>query len=477
MSQYLRFEITLITLMTFFIMILQGWAQQPSNQFRGAERKQRHQEIFSRILRHDKNKDGKVTRDEWSGPRQIFARFDKDGNKVLTREEVNSYQGSRPLPASEPKGSSSVILSDVIGNESMSIRIARYQAFATTKPLPGDIAPGFELDDPEGNRISLVELLKTKPVVIETGSYTCPVFRGKHRKIASLQDEFADKVHFLVLYGREAHARSGKYKDIHPPKNLDQRITLAKKVAEEIKISMPIAIDNIDNKVSLAYGGLPNCGYIIGQDGHVFFKMPWIHEGLLREPLEVLLNQGGKGGEKPQRFATGNTLPSGRSSSKKGGPRRRGKMTRGSENKKTPLTGENAPLVIPKGYESKIVWTTDFNAARKLAHKSGMLLFVKFYFNGCPVCEAMDKGPLKSLDIVALSRKYVGVKVDITTDDGEKIAKQYDVIGTPVFVILSADGAETIVHHSGPADIETMKKFLEGGLTANRPVVQKDQTQ
>ena len=45
--------------------------------------------------RDDRNKDGKVTKEEFSGPPQLFQRLDRNGDGVLTREEI---EGTAPQP-------------------------------------------------------------------------------------------------------------------------------------------------------------------------------------------------------------------------------------------------------------------------------------------------------------------------------------------------------------------------------------------
>ena len=50
--------------------------------------------IVERILRHDKNGDGKVTKEEFNGNERVFIRFDKDSDGVLSKEEISS-QGRR----------------------------------------------------------------------------------------------------------------------------------------------------------------------------------------------------------------------------------------------------------------------------------------------------------------------------------------------------------------------------------------------
>ena len=429
--------------------------------------------MLQRLKRHDKNGDGKIAKEEWGGPDRMFKRFDRDSNGFISQKEMASAKGRRrPSDDGRRSGVKPIGDADVIGNQSLSKRMARYEAFPAAKPAPGELAPMFVLKDLKGNTVSLGELLKTKPVVVETGSCTCPVFRRSHAKVESLRKEFDDKFHFVVLYGREAHAGSGNYADIKPPKTLPQRIVLAEKVAKEVSITVPVAVDDLNNKVSMAYGGLPNSGYLIGQDGRVFFKMPWINEKLLRDPIEALLDRGGDAGTDPPKFATGGTLPSGGRGKRNAWSRR---TNQGTPPKRDPSSSpglpsseelRDAPVKIPAGSENKIVWGEDLPAAKKLAATAKVPVLVKFHFEGCPLCAAMEHGPLQDASVVSLSRKFVAAEVDITTDAGEKIADAYDVVGTPVFVLLGADGVE-LARHSGPADVVTLTKLL-GSVLDNR---------
>ena len=437
-------------------------AEERAKPSRDQQMKQRGK-FKERILKHDKNKDGKITKAEWGGPEKFFSRLDKNSDGTITEEELTFGRSGKGR--GKGKGKSGEKLTDVIGNESMSKRMAKYTAFPEAKPAPGDMAPLFELKDINGKTVSLAELLKTKPVIIETGSCTCPIFRRRHPKVEAFRKEYADKVHFVVLYGREAHAGSGKFEDIQPPKTIEQRIKLAKKIAKEISINAPVAVDDINNKVTLSYGSLPNCGYIIGQDGRVFFKMPWIHEGYLDEPLKKLLSMKGQGGEHPPSFETGATRPTQGRQSKNN--RKKSPNKNNNTKNKTTTEFKNAPVKIPQGSKLKIVWASGvLSDAIKIAAKAKVPVLLKFHFDGCPLCIAMDKGPLVDTKVVALSRKFVGVKVDIVTDAGQKTGDNYKVIGTPAFVILSPDGSE-LSRHLGPADAKTMQQFLQDALQNN----------
>ena len=242
-------------------------------------------------------------------PERFFRRLDADGNGVLDKKEFQNGWGrqGRNSDKIRTRGKSR---SNGREEATRSSRLTRFEVFPTQKPRLGEVAPEVELRDLQGKRVVLSELLKTKPVVIETGSYTCPVFRNRHASIEKLVKEFGDQVHLLVLYGKEAHPGSGRFEEIQQPKQNDERIELAQKAAQELAIDVPVLTDDVNNLVTTAYGGLPNCGLIIGQDGRVFHKLAWIHPTLLREPLTALLKMGGSGGPKPAVFPVGGNHPS-----------------------------------------------------------------------------------------------------------------------------------------------------------------------
>ena len=84
---------------------------------------------------------------------KFFERADSDGSNSLSEEELKKMLTS---------------LSSFGANS----RMSRFQNFPQTKPAIGQPAPQFELRSLEGEAYSLAELLKSKPVVIEFGSFT-----------------------------------------------------------------------------------------------------------------------------------------------------------------------------------------------------------------------------------------------------------------------------------------------------------------
>ena len=91
---------------------------------------------------------------------------------------------------------------------------------------------------------------------------------------------YKGKVDFRVVYVREAHPEDGwqmpanrqqgvVYND---PKTAKEREAVASACAAGLKISIPIVLDGMDNKVEAAYAGWPDRIYIVGKDGKIAFQ-------------------------------------------------------------------------------------------------------------------------------------------------------------------------------------------------------------
>jgi hypothetical protein len=99
-------------------------------------------------------------------------------------------------------------------------------------------------------------------------------------------EKYADQVTFLVVYIREAHPEDGWVLNINresdiafaDPENDAQRQEAAASCAINLKIRMPVVVDEVYDKIASAYGALPDRLYLIGTDGRVAFQGepgPW----------------------------------------------------------------------------------------------------------------------------------------------------------------------------------------------------------
>ena len=89
-----------------------------------------------------------------------------------------------------------------------------------------------------------------------------------------------DKVEFLAVYIREAHAADGWVLESNPrasivvPQhtNQNERLAASQKFCEMLKPSYPLLVDEFDDHVTQAYSATPNRLYIIDRDGKVAYK-------------------------------------------------------------------------------------------------------------------------------------------------------------------------------------------------------------
>lgn len=95
-----------------------------------------------------------------------------------------------------------------------------------------------------------------------------------------LHAQYKGKADFKVVYVREAHPEDGWQVPanqrqgviVKQPKTAGEREEVASACAANLKITIPILIDGMDNQVEAAYAGWPDRIYIVGKDGKVFYR-------------------------------------------------------------------------------------------------------------------------------------------------------------------------------------------------------------
>lgn len=56
------------------------------------------------------------------------------------------------------------------------------------------------------------------------------------------------------------------------PRSTAERESVATKCCSALNISMPLVVDEIDDRIGHAYSGMPDRLYIVGRDGKVVYK-------------------------------------------------------------------------------------------------------------------------------------------------------------------------------------------------------------
>lgn len=95
-----------------------------------------------------------------------------------------------------------------------------------------------------------------------------------------MSQKYAGRVDFLVVYIREAHPEDGwvvtmnrsENIKVDDPTSTEERADVAASCALQLKIGMPVVVDEIDDAVASAYGALPDRLYLIGLGGLIAFQ-------------------------------------------------------------------------------------------------------------------------------------------------------------------------------------------------------------
>jgi peroxiredoxin len=149
-------------------------------------------------------------------------------------------------------------------------------------PAVGEPAPDFELADLDGNCVRMMDLLG-RPVVLEFGSYTCPIFSDRVPAMEQLAHQHPEAT-FLVIYVREAHP--GEIQSAH--RTLAEKRSAAHKLALEEALSRRVLVDSLDGATHRAYGGAWNPVYVINANGRVVMRQTWNHPADVAAALQAL---------------------------------------------------------------------------------------------------------------------------------------------------------------------------------------------
>jgi Iodothyronine deiodinase len=190
------------------------------------------------------------------------------------------------------------------------IRKLLNERFTLTGPRPGDFAPDFKLHKPDGGLVRASELWARKPVLLMTGSLSCPIFRASTDPRRALREKYGGRVEFVVVYVIEAHPsdRPNPYTppggkgflglankadgiEVRAAATYEERLANARKCQAALGIKSIIAVDTLDNPVWEAYGSSPNCAYLIAKGGKVIVQQGLFHAEDMEPAIKKLLGE------------------------------------------------------------------------------------------------------------------------------------------------------------------------------------------
>lgn len=151
-------------------------------------------------------------------------------------------------------------------------------------PMVGDSLVNAELFNLEGKPVEL-ESFRGKPIVLEMGSYTCPMYNNDVATMNSLAREYPD-VHFLVMYIREAHP--GERVKAHSC--FEDKLALAKLIKED-EPNRSVLVDTIAGVAHKAYGALPNSVHVFDEKGVVVYRSDWSNVEVVEKVLASMAHK------------------------------------------------------------------------------------------------------------------------------------------------------------------------------------------
>ncbi len=157
--------------------------------------------------------------------------------------------------------------------------------FSSDALAPGDSLPGYELVTLEGGTIQIGGD-RERPLLLVTGSITCPMTASALPVIKALHAEFGDRVDFVLLNVREAHPGA----HLPQPATDEEKLSHARSLRERYHVPFTVAVDTLDGDLHQRLDGKPNAAFLLDTTGEVVFRAHWARDDrLIRDALHSVL--------------------------------------------------------------------------------------------------------------------------------------------------------------------------------------------
>ena len=157
--------------------------------------------------------------------------------------------------------------------------------FSSDALAPGDSLPGYELATLEGGAIQIGGD-RERPLLLVTGSITCPMTASAMPVIKALHAEFGDRVDFVLLNVREAHPGAR----LPQPATDEEKLSHACSLRERYHVPFTVAVDTLDGDLHQRLDGKPNAAFLLDTTGEVVFRAHWARDDRsIRDALHSLL--------------------------------------------------------------------------------------------------------------------------------------------------------------------------------------------
>jgi hypothetical protein len=154
--------------------------------------------------------------------------------------------------------------------------------FSNNALAPGDSLSPHELPTLDGGSIQIGGH-RDRPLLLVTGSITCPMTDSAMPVIDALYEEFGDRVDFVLLNVREAHPGA----HFPQPATDEGKLAHARSLGERHDVAFTIAIDALDGELHQRLDAKPNAAFLLDATGEVMFRAQWARDDRrIRDALE-----------------------------------------------------------------------------------------------------------------------------------------------------------------------------------------------
>ena len=257
-------------------------------------------QMLSRVIHAvDESGDRQMSREEWN---KFFERA-AAGKDSLGLDELRSGLMNVPRRGPASRGEPRPLTPEILVRGLFRGEIGSIHE----GPQLNQSAPDFSLKTRDGaDTVRLSDRVGKQPIVLVFGNFTCGPFRGAYAQVDELAQRYKDDALFLGVYVREAHPTDGWRMESNDeagveyaqPTTFEQRVNLANICHEQLKMSIPLLVDEMDDRVGHAYSGMPSRLYVIDVEGKVAYKSGRGPFGFkpaeMEQSLLLLLLNGGK---------------------------------------------------------------------------------------------------------------------------------------------------------------------------------------
>ena len=134
----------------------------------------------------------------------------------------------------------------------------------------GDMYQDVHLKTLDGETVRLSDYLRDKPLVLETGSMTCPMYAQSVPPMMKLVEKYPGIDHVL-MYVREAHP--GELQPQH--RTEADKLVAANKTKRRHGEGRTVLVDDVSGAAHRIYGSMPNSIFVIAPDGKILFRSIW----------------------------------------------------------------------------------------------------------------------------------------------------------------------------------------------------------